>query len=347
MKVLVTGGAGFLGINLIRHLLKIGHKVVSLDIADFDYPEWTHPNLTLIRGSILDYDALEHAMVGVDMVVHAASALPLYTKEEIYNTIVKGTDMVLEASFHNDVKRFIYISTTAVYGVPDHHPLYEDDKLIGVGDYGSAKIIAESSCEFYRRKGMTVTILRPKSFIGPERLGVFALLYDWASTKHNFPIIGKGDNRYQLLDVEDLCAVIYKCMTIKKWELINDTFNVGAKQFGTIKDDYQALLTFAGYGKRIKCLPKGITVSILRLLEKLKLSPLYKWVYETVTEDSFVSIDKLENVLKYTPKYSNVDALKRNYFWYINNKKHFAKREGITHRVPWKQGLLRFAKVFF
>ena len=67
-------------------------------------------------------------------------------------------------------------------------------------------------CLEYRAKGLVVPIIRPKSFVGPERLGVFALLYDWALDKRNFPMIGSGKNRYQLLDVEDLCQAIHLCM---------------------------------------------------------------------------------------------------------------------------------------
>ena len=72
---------------------------------------------------------------------------------------------------------------------------------------------------------MTVSILRPKSFIGPERLGVFSLLYGWASEGRNFPVIGKGENRYQLLDVEDLCEAIFLCMTLDA-EIVNDVFRI-------------------------------------------------------------------------------------------------------------------------
>ena len=81
---------------------------------------------------------------------------------------------------------------------------------------------------------MTVPIIRPKSFVGPERLGVFALLYDWAYTGHNFPMIGSGNNRYQLLDVEDLCDAIALTMTLPE-EQVNDTFNIGAREFTTMK----------------------------------------------------------------------------------------------------------------
>jgi predicted PhzF superfamily epimerase YddE/YHI9 len=85
----------------------------------------------------------------------------------------------------------------------------------------------------------------------------------------------------------------------------------------------------------------------LRFLECLRLSPLYKWVYETACEDSFVSIEKAERVLGYAPKFSNRDALVRNYRWYVANRETFKNASGVSHRVPWKQGILRFAKIFF
>jgi len=90
-----------------------------------------------------------------------------------------------------------------------------------------------------------VPVIRPKSFVGPERLGVFALFYDWVADGHGFPMIGSGNNRYQLLDVEDLCDAIYLCAT-QEAEKVNDTFNIGAKEFKTMKEDYQAVLDHAG-----------------------------------------------------------------------------------------------------
>ncbi len=86
---------------------------------------------------------------------------------------------------------------------------------------------------------------------------------------------------------------------------------------------------------------------MLRVLEALKLSPLYKWVYETASKDSFVSIEKAEAVLGYDPRYSNRDALLRNYRWYLANLDRFAGASGVTHRVPWKQGALGLAKWFY
>ena len=341
---MITGGAGFLGINLVRYLLDRGHSVVSLDIAPFDYPEKSR--VKVITGDIRDRSSVDRAMEGVDIVVHTAAALPLYKPEDIFSTDIDGTRNVLQSALEHGVERMIHISSTAVYGIPDHHPLYEDDKKHGVGPYGEAKVKAEEVCFEYRKKGLCVPVLRPKSFVGPERLGVFALLYDWAKDGKNFPMIGSGNNRYQLLDVEDLCDAIYLAATVDR-EKANDTFNIGAKEFTTMKQDYQAVLDRAGFGKKIVGFPAAPMIMALKVLEFFHLSPLYKWVYETASTDSFVSIEKAERVLGYAPKYSTADAMVRNYDWYIAHLHEFEHASGVSHRVPWNQGILKLAKVFF
>ena len=165
-KVLVTGGSGFLGINLIRYLLNKGYSVRSIDLLPFDYPE--KKDIEAVIGDIRDKEKVAEVMKGIDLVIHCAAALPLYTPEDIMSTDVGGTRNILDAAELAKVKRMIHISSTAVYGIPDHHPLVEDDKLDGVGPYGQAKIDAEAVCLEFRKKGMIVPIMRPKSFIGPE-----------------------------------------------------------------------------------------------------------------------------------------------------------------------------------
>ncbi len=344
--VLITGGSGFLGINLVRHLLARGMtRIVVLDVVDFTYAD-VRDRITFIRGDIRDGGDVEKAMQGAGFVVHTAAALPLYREEDIFSTEVEGTKTLLAAAEKAAVERFVHISSTAVYGIPDRHPLYEDDPLDGVGPYGKAKIMAEEACLAYRAKGMVVPILRPKSFVGPERLGVFALLYDWAKDGRNFPLLGSGSNRYQLLDVEDLCEAIYRCLTLDA-AAVNDTFNIGARVFASMREDYQAVLDEAGFGRRIVPLPARPAIAVLRLLEFFKLSPLYRWVYETASRDSVVAIDKAERQLGFTPRYSNREALVRNFRWYLNHSDAIQGQAGISHRVAWKQGILRLAKVFF
>lgn len=341
---LITGGAGFLGINMARYLLDRGHRVTSLDIADFDYPE--RDRITEVQGDIRDRAAVDRAMQGIDIVIHTAAALPLYSEADIFSTDIDGTRNVIDSAQQHGAQRFIHISSTAVYGVPDHHPLYEDDELIGVGPYGKAKIMAEEVCLEYRAGGLCVPIIRPKSFIGPERLGVFALFYDWAKDGRGFPMIGSGDNRYQLLDVEDLCDAIYLTATVDPAQA-NDTFNIGATEFETMRADWQAVLDYAGFGAKIRPFPEKPVILALQVLEKLKLSPLYAWVYETAGKDSFVSVERAQDKLGFAPRYSNKAALIRNYQWYIDNLARFEGQSGVSHRVPWNQGALRLAKLFF
>src|SRR5439155_414280 len=87
--------------------------------------------------------------------------------------------VVLRAARVAGVERVVYISSTAVYGVPEKHPIEEDDPLIGVGPYGESKIVAERICLETRADGYCVPVLRPKTFVGRGRLGVFQILYDW------------------------------------------------------------------------------------------------------------------------------------------------------------------------
>ncbi|MFA5025531.1 MAG: NAD-dependent epimerase/dehydratase family protein [Candidatus Shapirobacteria bacterium] len=342
--VFITGGSGFLGINMVRFLLHKKQKVISYDIAEFDYPEKT--KIKSFIADIRNKKKLIAAMKGSDIVLHFAAALPLYSPEDIYSTEVTGTQNVFEAALKNKINRVIYISSTAVYGVPDHHPLYETDKLIGVGPYGKAKIQAEEICRKFRAKGMCVSILRPKSFVGPERLGVFALFYDWAKDGKNFPLLGNGKNLYQLLAVSDICQAIWLAMTGDS-KKVNDVFNIGAKKYKTMKEDYQSVLDCAGFNKKIICIPSGPAIFILKVLEKLHLSPLYAWVYETAAKDSYVSIEKAEKILNFKPKYSNQEALVENYQWYIKHQNEFQNLTGISHRVPWSQGIFKIIKIIF
>jgi nucleoside-diphosphate-sugar epimerase len=309
----------------------------SWDIAPFTYPE--ADRIDVLQGDIRDRTLHDRAFEGVDIVVHCAAALPLASPEEIHSTNVDGTRLLLASALRKGIRRFIHISSTAVYGIPDHHPLVEADPMQGVGPYGESKVAAEQLCRQFRSDGLVLPVLRPKSFVGPERLGAFELLYDFAATGHNFPVLGSGQNRYQLLDVDDLNEAI--CLTaFGEADTVNDTFNIGAAEFGTMRDSFQSVLDRAGHGKHVIGIPAAPAIWTLRALEAVHLSPLYKWIYETASKDSFVSIDRAREKLGFVPHHSNVDALLRNFDWYLANRDRIAKGAGVTHRVPWKRGAL-------
>jgi nucleoside-diphosphate-sugar epimerase len=116
MQYLITGGAGFMGINLIRFLLARGHAVRSYDIAPFDYPEAAR--IDVLQGDIRDRSLHARAFAGVDIVVHCAAALPLCTPEEIMSTDVEGTRRLLDTALAVGVGRFIHISSPPSMACP-------------------------------------------------------------------------------------------------------------------------------------------------------------------------------------------------------------------------------------
>jgi len=346
MKIVVTGGAGFLGYHISQKINQITDfkNCVFFDIAPFEVDEY-NKDIQCVYGDVRDKIQMNEMMKGVDVVIHCAAALPLWKKKDIYETNIDGTRNVLESSFKNKVNRVVHISSTAVYGVPDVHPLYETHPRHGVGPYGESKVKAEEICEDFRKKGLPVCVLRPKSFIGTARLGVFQILYDWVESGVKIPIIGNGKNKYQLFEVEDLVKAILLASSLPL-ENINDTFNVGAKEFRTVNEDVGAMCEYAGTGSRVMTTPAGLIKSILRVFEIFNVSPLYKWIYGTADTDSYVSIEKAEQKLGWVPKYSNSEALIRSYQWYLDNKHTIQQGTGVTHRIAWKQGILAYFKKF-
>ena len=238
------------------------------------------------------------------------------------------------------MRRVVLISSTAVYGVPERHPIVEDDPLVGVGWYGESKIEAEQLAGEFGRRGLDVVIIRPKTFIGPERLGVFEILFDWIRDGRRIPILGDGGNLYQLLAVEDLVDAVARSFTAPVGGL---AVNVGAGAFGTVRDDLQALIDHAGSGSRLFPVPVAPAELSLRALELARLSPLAEWHYKTAHKDSFVSIERARELLGWEPRLSNAETLCATYDWYLE---HLAdmRGAGTTHRVPWNQQALGVLK---
>src|SRR5712691_1959175 len=334
----ISGGAGFLGLHLARRLLADGHQVRTLDVVPLDDAELER-SVEERRGDVRDRDRVRELVSRADVVIHAAAALPIQaSRDSIRSVNVGGTENVLQAARDAGVRRVVFISSTAVYGVPEKHPIEEDDPLVGVGHYGESKIDAERLFRVARAENV---IIRTKTFIGHERLGVFEILFDWIRDGRRIYVLGRGHNRYQLLAVEDLVDAIVRASTAP--EAAGETFNIGAKEFGTVREDLQALIDHAGSSSRLTPIPVKPAELILRALELAKLSPLAEWHYKTAHRDSFVDVSKAERLLGWQPRLSNRDALIQTYDWYLANRGKVGAA-GVTHRVPWNQQALGLLK---
>src|ERR687898_1001884 len=338
----ISGGAGFLGLHLARRLIAAGHEVRSLDLVGLDDPQ-LEGRVREIRGDIRDETAARELVEGARILVHAAAALPIRgSRAEIESVNVDGTLTLLSAAAHAGVRRGGFVSLDAVYGVPEKHPIEEDDPLQGVGHYGASKIEAEDAVRAFVRRGLDCVILRPKTFIGPERLGVFEILFDWIRDGRRIYTLGDGSNRYQLLAVEDLVEAIM--LAARKRAAEGHTLNVGAREFGTVRSDLQALIDHAGSSSRITPIPVGPAETVLRALELARLSPLAEWHYKTAHRDSFVDVSRAERVLGWRPRLSNAAALIETFDWYRAHRDELTGAAGVTHRDAWNQRALGVLK---
>jgi nucleoside-diphosphate-sugar epimerase len=337
----ISGGAGFLGLHLARRLLAGGHEVRTLDLAPLDEPDLERA-VEELRGDVRSAADCRRLVFGADVLVHAAAALPIQaSRDSIRSVNVGGTATLLAAAREAGIRRHVLVSSTAVYGVPKVHPIYEDSPLVGVGWYGESKIEAENLTRAFGRRGLEFSIVRPKTFIGPERLGVFEILFDWIRDGRRIYVLGSGENRYQLLAVEDLVDAIV--LAAERPEAAGETVNVGAGEFGTVRSDLQTLIDHAGSSSRVAPVPARPAEVALRTLELLHVSPLAEWHYKTAHRDSFVDVGRAERLLGWTPRFSNAEALCRTYDWYLEHRDTL-RAAGLTHRVPWNQQALRVLK---
>ena len=323
MRWAITGGAGFLGLHLARRLLSEGHEVRTLDLAPLDDPELER-SVEELRGDVRDPVADSRLADGADLLVHAAAALPIQaSRESIRSVNVDGTAVVLAAALEAGVRRVVLISSTAVYGVPKHHPIDETSPLVGVGHYGESKIEAEEVARDAGRRGLEVEIL-----------------FDWIREGRRIPILGGGSNRYQLLAVEDL---VEATVSAASEPVAGETFNIGATEFRTVRSDLEGLIAHAGSRSRLRPVPVRPAELALRALELARLSPLAEWHYRTAHRDSYVETAKAQRKLGFAPRLSNEQALCETYDWYLANRDR-PRAAGVTHRVPWDQRALGLLK---
>ncbi|GAA1858444.1 NAD-dependent epimerase/dehydratase family protein [Myceligenerans crystallogenes] len=346
-RIVVTGSSGMLGSALVRRLAQEGADVVGIDRA----PDAAAPRgVVQVTADVRDDDAVLAGLHGADAVVHCVAALPSYPEDQIRDITVGGTRAVLRAARRAGVPRFVHISSTAVYGLPLVVPTPVDHPREPVDTYSRAKADAEVLCEQARDDGLCVTMLRPKTFVGPGRMGLFSMLFEWADEGRNFPVLGDGNVLTQMLGIDDLVDAV--CLALRADDdVAAGTYNIGAAEFGTIREDFQAVLDAAGHGGRIVSLPQRPAVAVLGVLGRLGASPVYGRLIHKLRRHSYVDISASVTRLGFSPRQSNQDAILATFDWWRAEQRDAAPGTaagtGHTSRDAWQQGVLGLAKVLF
>src|SRR5262245_13967618 len=336
---LVTGGSGFVGSNIARMLRARGENVRVLDLWRNDEHQ---PDIDFIRADINDHEAVTKAMRGVSFVHHNVALVPLAKAGRRFWTVnVDGTRTALEAARAAGVRMFCHMSSSAVFGRPAEMPITDRTELKPIEIYGRAKLAAEELVRQAGREGMPVSVIRPRTIVGPGRLGIFEILFDWIRDGANIYIIGPGTYPFQFIHVDDLAEVSILSALRER----PGVFNAGADRFGSLRQDLGALIAHAGSTSRIRSLPVWLAIGSLTVLDKLRLSPLGPWHYKTYHKPFYFDVQPTKEALGWSPGYGNVDILTNAYDWFVKSRAEPHAFSGTSfHKQPVKQGILRLLK---
>ena len=313
MKIFVTGGAGFIGSNFIRHVLE-----ASRDIRIVNYDKLTYagnlanlesvasdPHYTFVRGDICDAPVLEAAMRGCDAVVHFAAEShvdrSIYEPSPVIQTNINGTFTILEAVRKLSVTRFVHVSTDEVYG--DIHPnefADENAQLNPSSPYSASKAAADLLVRSYvRTYGVPALITRSSNNYGPYQFPekFVPLMITNALQDKPLPIYGDGRQEREWLHVEDNCRGI---LTVLEKGRIGEIYNLGGLN---VTDNL------------------SMVRELLRLMKKPET--LISYVQDRPGHDRryALSYSKIETELGWAPAISLGDSLRQTIDWYMSNKK--------------------------
>lgn len=333
---LVTGGSGFFGTLLVRKLIAGGYHVRNFDLNE---PEFSGPELEFCRGDIRDPAAVNAAVQGSDLVFHNVAQVPLAKDSKLFWSVNQGgTRNLLDASLAQRVRKVVYTSSSAIYGVPKANPVTEKTEPSPGEDYGKAKLAGEVLCRDFVKKGLDVSIIRPRTILSPGRLGIFQILFEWIYQGRNIPVLNGGKNIYQFIHGDDLAEA---CIRAAEKPGAQD-FNCGANSFGTMRDALESLCRHAGTGSRLKSLPMRIAEPAMNAFSVLGLSPLGAYHSLMYGRSMFFDVSKAMRELNWTPKYSNEAMFTGSYDWYVQRRDQVLRANGniSRHKSLVKQGIL-------
>ena len=307
-KILVTGCAGFIGSNLCEKLLGQNLSVIGLDNIDPYYsPDWKENNLKILRekpkfsfikGSILDSEAIKKAMGDAEIVYHLA-ALPgvrnsIKNPVKYCETDVLGTIGLLNASRNSNVKKFVFASSSSVYGeVPENElPVKEDRKLNPISPYALAKVQGEEWCEMFKKVyGLKTTSLRYFTVFGPRQRPdeAFSKFIGRMFRDEEIEIYGDGNQTRDFTFVGDVVNG-----TVLACEKGNGIYNIGSSKRINVNQMVQMIENVMGKKAKIKH------------IERQQGDVTHTWS----------NIDKAKNEIGYQPKVSIEEGIKRHVEWF-------------------------------
>lgn len=339
-RVLVTGGSGFLGSQIAARLAR--RKDVELVCLDILPPPERLPGVLYLVQDIRDLPRLIEATRQVDLIIHTAALVPLTKSGQgFFEVNAGGTENVVACCRQNGVDRLVHLSSSAIYGLPGDHPIRDDTAAAPLEIYGRSKLAAEQAVRGYLETGGSAACIRPRTIVGGrQRLGIFQILFEWISQHHDIYVIGRGDNLFQFLHLEDLLEAIFKAAAGKA----SGMYNIGSREYGTLRQTLEGLIAYAGSRSRVRGLPVALARGALKTADLLRLSPLAPWHYLTYHKPFVFDISRAVTELGWEPRYTDLEAFTESYDWYLGHRDMDAAGRGSAHRSKPSQRLLKVLK---
>ncbi len=336
--VLVTGGSGYFGSVLADALLARGDAVRVLDLNP---PGGNAGAVDFVEGDVRDAAVVRAACDGVDVVLHNVAQVPLAKDRALFDAVnVGGTANVLVAARDAGVAKVVSTSSSAIYGIPESNPVTEDTPGRPLEAYGRAKLRAEVLCREAAATGVDVTIVRPRTILGHGRLGIMAVLFEFVAEGAPVYVLGSGDNRYQFVHANDLADAC-----IRAGDREGPTsYNVGATDFGTMRETLEALVDHAGTGSRVRSLPVAPARLAMRALGTSGQAPFAPYHWLLYSESLWFDTTKARSELGWAPSASNASMVVESYEWFLAHRRELAESGGSHHQSPVPLGLLKLLK---
>jgi nucleoside-diphosphate-sugar epimerase len=337
-SLLVTGGSGYFGTVLAEQALARGDAV---RIFDVNPPGPMLAGADFVAGDVRDRAAVRGACDGVDVVSHNVAQVPLAKDRALFDEVnVGGTANVLVAARDARVAKVVHTSSSAVFGIPEHNPVTEDAPCRPLEAYGRAKLRAELLCHDAIAAGLDVTIVRPRTVLGHGRLGVMALLFEFVADGAPVFVLGGGNNRYQLVHASDLADACLRAGD----RAGPSVYNVGALEFGTMRETLQALVDHAQTGSRLRSLPVAPARFAMQALASLGLAPFAPYHWLLYSESLYFDVTKARTELGWEPQHSNASMVIESYEWFLAHRRESDDAARSHHQSPVRPGLLRALK---
>jgi UDP-glucose 4-epimerase len=311
-RILVTGGAGFIGSHLVDKLLEQGCKIIVYDNFDSFYTgkednirhHFGKRDFQLVKGDVLDFETLCSAMKGVDIVFHEAAqpgvGFSLENPHKTHMVNVTGTLNVLQAARKQGVRKVIYASSSSVYGIPQYLPMREEHPTKPISIYGASKLAAEAYCRlFYELFGLDTVSLRYFTVYGERNRPDMAV---FKFTKLIFegkpPVIyGDGNQTRDFTYISDI--VEGTLLAAEKDDIGGETINLGGGIQTTVND---------------------LVNRLLKLIGKQGIIPVYDKPRPEDMPHTLADISKARKMLGYSPSTSLEEGLRRFVSWYKTRK---------------------------